>query len=145
VSGFAQSVEQAASLITAFLIGPPPKLLFIPFMTNGAGAGSVSLWFGTGTDRRPSFYSSSLAIIGLTPLLAMFFSHAKRRRHATTQTNKASQWRSGCLKERSDCRILWLGQRQALVWRALHRISLKFWKYLFAQASSRFVSKPAQP
>ena len=39
VFGFAQSLETAASPITAFLIGPIAQFLVIPFMTDGAGAG----------------------------------------------------------------------------------------------------------
>ena len=38
VFGFAQSVEQAASPLTAFLIGPIAQFVVIPFMTDGAGA-----------------------------------------------------------------------------------------------------------
>ena len=38
VFGFAQSVEQAASPLTAFLISPIAQFVFIPFMTDGAGA-----------------------------------------------------------------------------------------------------------
>ena len=37
VFGFAQSVEQAASPLTAFLIGPITQLIFIPFMTDRRG------------------------------------------------------------------------------------------------------------
>ena len=36
VFGFAQSVELAASPLTAFLIGPITQLVFIPFMTDGS-------------------------------------------------------------------------------------------------------------
>ncbi len=39
VFGFAQSVEQAASPLTAFLIGPLTQFIFIPFMTDGIGGG----------------------------------------------------------------------------------------------------------
>ncbi len=38
VFGFAQSIEQAASPLTAFMIGPIAQFIFIPFMTTGAGA-----------------------------------------------------------------------------------------------------------
>jgi len=38
VFGFAQSVEQAASPLTAFLISPVAQFVFIPFMTTGSGA-----------------------------------------------------------------------------------------------------------
>jgi hypothetical protein len=51
VFGFAQSVELAASPLTAFLIGPITQLIFIPFMTTGAGADMIGGWFGTGPDR----------------------------------------------------------------------------------------------
>jgi hypothetical protein len=51
VFGFAQSVEQAASPVTAFLIGPVAQLIFIPFMTTGAGVDTLGSWFGTGPDR----------------------------------------------------------------------------------------------
>ncbi|HEX2994931.1 MAG TPA: MFS transporter, partial [Anaerolineales bacterium] len=51
VFGFAQSVEQAASPVTAFLIGPIAQLIFIPFMTTGAGVDLLGPWFGTGADR----------------------------------------------------------------------------------------------
>ena len=47
VFGFAQSVEQAASPLTAFLIGPLAQFVFIPFMTTGAGAEAIGGWFGT--------------------------------------------------------------------------------------------------
>ena len=51
VFGFAQSVELAASPLTAFLIGPLTQLVFIPFMTDGAGAELIGDWFGTGPAR----------------------------------------------------------------------------------------------
>ena len=51
VFGFAQSVEQAASPLTAFLIGPITQLFFIPFMTDGTGADLIGSWFGTGPAR----------------------------------------------------------------------------------------------
>jgi DHA3 family multidrug efflux protein-like MFS transporter len=51
VFGFAQSVEQAASPLTAFLIGPLTQFIVIPFMTDGAGAQAIGSWFGTGPAR----------------------------------------------------------------------------------------------
>ena len=72
VFGFAQSVEQAASPITAFLIGPIAQLIFIPFMTTGAGAGAIGSWFGTGTDRGLALLFTVAGLIGLAvTLLAM--------------------------------------------------------------------------
>jgi len=72
VFGFAQSVEQAASPITAFLIGPIAQLIFIPFMTTGAGVDLLGPWFGTGTDRGLALLFSIAGLIGLiVTLLAM--------------------------------------------------------------------------
>ncbi|HJS18670.1 MAG TPA: MFS transporter [Anaerolineales bacterium] len=72
VFGFAQSVEQAASPITAFLIGPIAQLIFIPFMTTGVGVELIGDWFGTGTDRGLALLFTAAGLIGLAiTLLAM--------------------------------------------------------------------------
>ena len=72
VFGFAQSVEQAASPITAFLIGPIAQLIFIPFMTTGAGVETIGPWFGTGTDCGLALLFTVAGMIGLAvTLLAM--------------------------------------------------------------------------
>jgi DHA3 family multidrug efflux protein-like MFS transporter len=65
VFGFAQSVEQSASPLTAFLIGPIAQFLFIPFMTDGAGADWIGGWFGTGPARGLALVFILVAIIGL--------------------------------------------------------------------------------
>lgn len=51
VFGFAHAIEQSASPITAFFIGPIAQLVFIPFMTTGAGVDWIGAWFGTGIGR----------------------------------------------------------------------------------------------
>ena len=72
VFGFAQSIEQAASPITAFLIGPIAQLIFIPFMTTGAGVEWIGPWFGTGTNRGIALLFTVAGFIGLvTTVLAM--------------------------------------------------------------------------
>ena len=78
VFGFAQSVEQAASPITAFLIGPVAQLIFIPFMTNGAGVDLIGSWFGTGTDRGLALLFSVAGMIGLVVTLLAMRSNAYR-------------------------------------------------------------------
>jgi DHA3 family multidrug efflux protein-like MFS transporter len=72
VFGFAQSIEQAASPVTAFLIGPIAQLVFIPFMTTGTGVDLLGPWFGTGTDRGLALLFTVAGLIGLVvTLLAM--------------------------------------------------------------------------
>jgi DHA3 family multidrug efflux protein-like MFS transporter len=72
VFGFAQSVEQAASPITSFLIGPIAQLIFIPFMTIGTGVKLIGDWFGTGHDRGLALLFTVAGLIGLiVTLLAM--------------------------------------------------------------------------
>lgn len=72
VFGLAQSIEQSASPITAFIIGPIAQLIFIPFMTTGAGVDLIGDWFGTGKDRGMALLFSLTGVIGLIiTLLAM--------------------------------------------------------------------------
>lgn len=64
VFGFAQSVEQAASPLTAFLIGPLTQFFFIPLMTAGAGAQLIGSWFGTGQSRGIALVFIIAGVIG---------------------------------------------------------------------------------
>jgi DHA3 family multidrug efflux protein-like MFS transporter len=71
VFGFAQSVEQMASPLTAFAIGPITQFVFIPFMTTGKGVDLIGSWFGTGSDRGIALVFTLAGVIGLfTTLLA---------------------------------------------------------------------------
>lgn len=65
VFGFAQSVEQAASPLTAFLIAPIAQFVFIPFMTDGYGARTIGGWFGTGPDRGLALVFVLTGVVGL--------------------------------------------------------------------------------
>ncbi len=65
VFGFAQSVEQAASPLTAFFIGPIAQFLFIPFMTTGAGVNLIGDWFGVGQGRGIALVFTATGLIGL--------------------------------------------------------------------------------
>ncbi|HLQ20506.1 MAG TPA: MFS transporter [Tabrizicola sp.] len=72
VFGFAQSMEQAASPLTAFLIGPLTQFVVIPFMTDGAGARSIGSWFGTGPDRGIALVFTVAGLVGvLVAVLAL--------------------------------------------------------------------------
>lgn len=65
VFGFAQSVEQAASPATAFLISPVAQFAAIPFMTDGKGADWIGSWFGTGPDRGMALVFVLTGLVGL--------------------------------------------------------------------------------
>src|SRR5690606_17641818 len=65
VFGFAQSIEQAASPVTAFLIGPVAQFIFIPFMTTGRGVELIGDWYGTGPGRGIGLVFTFAGIIGL--------------------------------------------------------------------------------
>ena len=69
VFGFAQSVELGASPLTAFLIGPLTQFVVIPFMTDGAGAGAIGDWYGTGAARGMALVFSATGVLGV--LMAM--------------------------------------------------------------------------
>ncbi len=76
VFGFAQSIEQAASPVTAFVIGPIAQFIFIPFMTTGAGVDLIGSWFGTGTDRGLALLFTLTGMVGLIVTLFAMQSHA---------------------------------------------------------------------
>jgi len=65
VFGFAQSVEQAASPLTAFLISPIAQFVFVPFMTTGAGVDLLGPWFGTGPERGLALLFTIAGVLGL--------------------------------------------------------------------------------
>ena len=92
VFGFAQSVEMAASPLTAFLIGPLTQLIFIPFMTTGAGAEQIGSWFGTGPDRGIALVFVLTGIIGLgVTILALLSRPYRQLSDAYTGTSKPAE------------------------------------------------------
>jgi MFS transporter, DHA3 family, multidrug efflux protein len=78
VFGFAQSIEQAASPLTAFMIGPIAQFVFIPFMTTGKGVDLIGGWFGVGPARGIALVFTLTGIIGLIVTLLAFRSRAYR-------------------------------------------------------------------
>jgi DHA3 family multidrug efflux protein-like MFS transporter len=89
VFGFAQSVEQAASPLTAFLIGPIAQFIFIPYMTTGSGVDLIGDWFGTGADRGMALVFILTGIIGLiVTLLAL---GSKYYRQLTTSFSESGR------------------------------------------------------
>lgn len=79
VFGFAQTVETAASPVTAFLIGPIAQFWVLPSMTDGALADLIGPWFGTGPERGLSLIFIVAAILGLTVTLIALRSRPYRR------------------------------------------------------------------
>lgn len=76
VFGFAHSIEQAASPITAFVIGPVTQFIFIPFMTTGAGVELLGGWFGVGPGRGIALVFTVTGVIGLLVTLVAMRSKA---------------------------------------------------------------------
>lgn len=79
VFGFAQTLETAASPITAFMIGPIAQFWVIPFMTDGAGAAAIGSWFGVGPERGMALIFIVSGAIGLLVTLLALRSRSYRK------------------------------------------------------------------
>jgi len=95
VFGFAQSVEQAASPLTAFLIGPITQFFVIPFMTDGWGARTIGPWFGTGPDRGIALVFVIVGVIGLIATVLAMYSRYYRDLSAAVTTSDEPDGRTG--------------------------------------------------
>ncbi len=91
VFGFAQSVEQSASPLTAFLIGPLTQFIVIPFMTDGLGARTIGGWFGTGADRGMALVFTVAGLCGVVLTILAFNSRAYRRLSAAYADSPAPE------------------------------------------------------
>lgn len=65
VFGFAQTVEQSASPITSFLIGPITQFVVIPFMTTGWGATHWGSVWGVGEARGMALVFTTAGVLGM--------------------------------------------------------------------------------
>jgi len=88
VFGFAQSIEQAASPLTAFLIGPLTQFVVIPFMTDGWGARTIGGWFGTGAPRGMALVFVVAGLLGLIVTIIAFNSKYYRQLSAAYANSK---------------------------------------------------------
>lgn len=80
VFGFAQSVELAASPLTAFMIGPIAQFIFIPFMSEGGmGANWIGWWFGVGPARGMALVFTLAGVLGLVVTIIAFNSKYYRQ------------------------------------------------------------------
>ncbi|WP_433824869.1 MFS transporter [Actinoplanes sp. CA-015351] len=90
VFGLAQSAEQAASPLTAFLISPITQFVFIPFMTDGWGARELGPWFGTGADRGIALVFVLTGIIGVIATALALVSRPYRRLNSRATAGPAA-------------------------------------------------------
>lgn len=65
VFGFSQLVENGAAPVTALLMGPLAERVFMPFMTDGAGADAIGSWFGTGPERGLALLFTLAGLVGV--------------------------------------------------------------------------------
>ena len=91
VFGFAQSVEQAASPLTAFLIAPLTQFIFVPLMTSGAGADLIGDWYGRGAERGIAIVFSITGMLGVLATIAAFRSQSYRLISAAYATDTPLQ------------------------------------------------------
>lgn len=91
VFGFSQSIEQAASPITAFVIGPVAQFVFIPFMTSGDGVQWIGPWWGTGSARGIALLFSATGLIGLLVTLMAMRSKPYRLLSLNYDSKKAAE------------------------------------------------------
>lgn len=95
VFGFAQSVEMAASPLTAFLIGPLTQFVFIPLMTTGAGADAIGDWFGRGPERGIALVFCLAGLLGVVMTLLAFNSKYYRQLSAAYARGPAPEPAAG--------------------------------------------------
>ena len=91
VFGFAQSVEQAASPLTAFLIAPLTQFIFVPLMTSGAGADLIGDWYGRGAERGIAIVFTITGVLGVLATIAAFRSQSYRQISAAYATDTPLQ------------------------------------------------------
>jgi MFS transporter, DHA3 family, multidrug efflux protein len=90
VFGFAQTIENLASPLTSFMIGPIAELFFIPFMTTGRGVDLIGSWFGVGQGRGIALIFTVAGFLGIIGTLVArssrsyrYFSASPSRRNPT--------------------------------------------------------------
>ena len=79
VFGFAQSVEVAASPISAFLIGPIAQFWLIPYMDTPAGRSQWGWLLGDGAGRGIALVFTLVSLVGLAITLAALASRPYRQ------------------------------------------------------------------
>lgn len=89
VFGFAQTIESAASPMTAFMIGPLAQLVFMPAMSAGGwGADLIGDWFGTGPERGIALIFTMAGVLGVA---ATFMARSSRWYRQISASYRAPQ------------------------------------------------------
>jgi len=88
VFGFSQSLELAASPLSAFLVGPLTQFILIPFMTTGKGPELIGSWFGTGAARGMALAFIGAGAIGL--LMTLWAMRSRSYRLLSDRYNAAA-------------------------------------------------------
>jgi DHA3 family multidrug efflux protein-like MFS transporter len=107
VFGFAQLVENSASPLTAFLMAPLAESVFMPLMTDGAGADLIGGWFGTGPDRGLALLFTLAGIIGVVVTVVARMSRSFRLLDtATTAAVTAAPVAGATVVDDDPCELL---------------------------------------
>jgi DHA3 family multidrug efflux protein-like MFS transporter len=78
VFGFAQMIENATAPVTAICMAPLAEAVFMPLMTDGAGADWIGSWFGTGPDRGIALIFTLAGLVGVLVSLLVRASRSYR-------------------------------------------------------------------
>ncbi len=89
VFGFAQTIENLASPLSSFLIGPIAELVFIPFMTTGRGVDLIGGWFGIGKERGLALIFTLAGLVGIAATAGAWASRSYRTLAGTTAKSLA--------------------------------------------------------
>jgi DHA3 family multidrug efflux protein-like MFS transporter len=79
VFGFAQSLEQSAAPLTAFVVGPLTQFVTIPLMTTGWGADAIGSWYGIGPERGMAVVFTITGLLGVVMTTIAFNSRQYRQ------------------------------------------------------------------
>ncbi len=90
VFGFATSVENLATPVTALGIGPVAQFIAIPYMTTGGGADAIGSWFGTGVGRGIALIFLISGFLGVV-ITSLAFGSSAYRRLSRTYADSASR------------------------------------------------------
>ena len=78
VFGFWQSMENIASPLTAFMIGPLTQFLVMPWVADGGMTRIVWNWWGTSPDRAMAVVFVIAGTIGVIVTMLAFYSKSYR-------------------------------------------------------------------